>query len=158
MNQNHKGKSPHWLASAVAASLLASAAGAAIAADNQQTGIQAASDQDALLANGVRAYVDPATGKLRAPTGDELRAEAADAAAAGKARAAAAKRSGKPSVEVTKRADGTIMARDLSGAFMESVVVRKNADGSLSYSYVSNDKADETVANPITQAPALEEK
>jgi hypothetical protein len=155
MNQNKKGRSPYWLAAAVAAGLLASVA---TAAETQSSGAAADKTQDAPIANGVHAYVDPATGKLRAPTGDELRAESQAAVAAGKQRAAAAKQNGKPQVEITKRADGSIMARDLSGSFMEAVVVGKNADGSLAYSYVGNDDAEATVAKPVSPAPALEEK
>ena len=38
-----------------------------------------------------------------------------------------------------KRADGAVRAEDLDGRFMESVVVVRNADGSLSYGYAAGD-------------------
>ena len=100
------------------------------------------------LENGVRAYVDPATGKLRQPTPAERAEEARQAAAA--------KRAGKGRAPtITRRADGTLVATDNDGRFMESMVATRNADGSVRYDYVQGEVEAVPVAAP---APQLEEK
>ena len=108
------------------------------------------SDQVAPFENGVRAYVDPATGKLRQPTAAERAEEARQAAAARKANAG----KGRPPT-ITKRADGTVVATDNDGRFMESVVATRNADGSISYAYLQGEVETLPAAPP---APAQEEK
>ena len=106
------------------------------------TGVQAGTD------NGVRIYIDPATGKTRQPTPAERAEEARQSAEAAKLR------KGK-GVQYSKRADGTVRALDLEGRLMESVVVTTNADGSLSYSYVAGDPSKVQIVAPVT---TLEEK
>ena len=105
------------------------AAGTATATE---TPTPAAVQPQSELDSGVRAYIDPATGKLRQATAAERAEEARLSAEAAK------QRKGK-GVRFVKRADGAVRAEDLEGRFMESVVVVRNADGSLSYGYASGD-------------------
>lgn len=123
-----KSASPRWLLAS--ATLAALAAGSAAATDKPApaTEPQAQSEID----SGMRAYVDPATGKLRQPTPAERAEEA-------RASAAAAKQRKDKGVRFVKRADGTVRAEDLEGRFMESMVVVRNADGSLNYVYANGD-------------------
>lgn len=102
------------------------------------------------LENGVRAYIDPATGKLRQPTGEERAAEARQAAADRKANAGKGR-----APSITKRADGTLVAVDNDGRFMESMVATRNADGSVSYAYLQGEVEAVPAAAP---APTPEEK
>ncbi len=123
-----KSASTRWLLASAA--LAALAAGTATATDTPASA--AAPQAQSGVDNGVRAYIDPATGKLRQPTAAERAEEAQQTAQAAQAR------KGK-GVRFVKRADGTVRAEDLEGRLMESVVVQRNADGSLSYGYVSGD-------------------
>lgn len=118
-----------WLLAS--ATLAALAASTATATDTPAATGQAQSEID----NGVRAYVDPATGKLRPATAAERAEEARQSAEAAK------QRKGK-GVRLVKRADGTVRGEDLEGRFMESMVVVRNADGSLSYGVTNGDAAD----------------
>lgn len=71
-------------------------------------------------ARGVRAFRDPATGQLRAPTADELRRLSQE----GHVREKAAR-----IPVIVTRADGTKIA-DLGGEFLMRVVAEKQPDGS----------------------------
>jgi hypothetical protein len=123
-----KSTSSRWLLTS--ATLAALAAGSATATETPAA--PAAVQPQSSLDSGVRAYVDPATGKLRQATAAERAEEAQQSAAAAQ--------SGKgKGVRFVKRADGAVRAEDLEGRFMESVVVKRNADGSLSYGYVDGD-------------------
>jgi hypothetical protein len=139
-----KSASARWLLAS--ATLAALAAGSATATETPAPA--AAAQAQSNLDNGVRAYIDPATGKLRAATPAERAEEAKQSAAA------AAAKSGKgKGVRFVKRADGAVRAEDLEGRFMESVVVVRNADGSLSYGYAAGDASQvdpskTPVANP----------
>lgn len=128
--------------------LIGSALLAASTAQASEPGTVAA--EPAPLENGVRAYIDPATGKLRAPTPAERAEEARQQAAARKANAGKGR---EPTI--TRRKDGSVMATDNDGRFMESTVATRNADGSLSYSYQPGNDQTLPVATP---AATLEEK
>ena len=117
-----------WLLASATLAALATGTAAATDTAAPAAGPQAQSQLD----SGVRAYVDPATGKLRQATPAE-RAEEARLSAE-----AAQQRKGK-GVRFVKRADGAVRAEDMEGRFMESVVVVRNPDGSLSYGYASGD-------------------
>jgi hypothetical protein len=75
---------------------------------------------------GMKAYIDPATGKLRQPTAADLKAAAA---AKGKQREAL---QAAPAPKVVQHANGMLSAQ-LGEEYMEDVAVRKNADGTLSF-------------------------
>lgn len=92
-------------------------------------------------ASSMRAYVD-ANGKLRQPTAEEREAAAREDAANAQARAAKGK-----GVIFKTMPNGARRALDTEGQLMESVVVSKNADGSLAYSYVSGN-------GQVVEAPA----
>ena len=124
---------------------------AASAAQATEPTATPAADGQVSAENGVRAYIDPATGKLRQPTAAERAEEARQAAAARKANAGKGR-----APTVSKRKDGTVMVVDNDGRFMESMVATVNADGSISYSYQQGDVAG-IVAAPAS-APASEEK
>ena len=108
------------------------AASAAQATEPSTTTTDAAVIDAAAADNGVRAYVDPATGKLRQATPAERAEEARQSAEAAKLR------KGK-GVKLEKRANGAVRAIDLEGRTMESVVVTRADDGSLQYHYVTGD-------------------
>jgi hypothetical protein len=98
---------------------------------------------------GFRVFRDPATGQLRQPT----RAEAAELA---RAEAEAAPEA-EPIFVVVEHPDG-MKSVDLQGALMQSVVVTRNADGSLTFRCVP-DRLQPAPAAPLPQTrPALEEK
>ncbi len=124
-----KSASTRWLLASAA--LAAMATGTATATDTPAP--VSAPQTPSALDSGVRAYVDPATGKLRQATpaerAEEARQDAAAAAKQGKGRG----------VRFVKRADGAVRAEDLEGRFMESAVVVRNADGSLSFGYATGD-------------------
>ena len=140
MKNNHAVRS-RSLAAATAITVLGLAAGAVAAAEPQ-------APVAAGTSNGVRAYIDPETGKLRQPTQDELAAEAAQAATAD----AAAPSDGK-SVSYATRADGTRRALDTEGRLMESVLATVKPDGTISYQFVAGDGS-----NPHEAPAVLEEK
>lgn len=125
-----KTASSRWLLAS--ATLAALAASTATAMESPAASAPATSQAQSSLDSGVRAYVDPATGKLRQATAAERAEEARLSAEAAK------QRKGK-GVRFVKRADGAVRAEDLEGRFMESVVVVRNPDGSLSYGYASGD-------------------
>ena len=104
-------------------------------------------DPTASTDSGVRAYIDPATGKLRQPTPAERAEEARLAADAAKLR------KGK-GVRIDKRANGAKRGLDLEGRLMESVVVTRGADGALQYHYVTGDASQVDPSN----LPKAEEK
>lgn len=135
------------IATAMALGLFA-LANAAVASDsNTQT--KPAADPPLATAtqdSGMRAYIDPATGKLREPTAEERQ----DEARASALRAQTVKGTG---VEYKTAPNGAVRALDTEGRLMESVVATRNADGTLSYSYVSGDGS--TTPPP---APVAEEK
>lgn len=92
--------------------------------------------------SSMRAYVD-ANGKLRQPTAEERESEARQDSANAQARAAKGH-----GVVFKTLPSGARRALDTDGQLMESVVVSKNADGSLAYSYVSGN-------GQVVEAPAL---
>jgi hypothetical protein len=97
----------------------------------------------------LRVFRDPETGQLRQPT----REEAAELARA----AAEAAQESEPIFLVVEHPDG-MKSVDLQGALMQSVVVTRNADGSLTFRCVPAQLAAPPAA-PVPQArPALEEK
>jgi hypothetical protein len=123
------------------------AASAAQATEPSTPTTDASALDAASVDNGVRAYVDPATGKLRQATPAERAEEARQSAEAAKLR------KGK-GVKMDKRASGAVRAIDLEGRTMESVVVTRAADGSLQYHYVTGDGSQ---VDPAT-LPKSEEK
>jgi len=105
---------------------------------------------------GMKAYIDPATGKLREPT-----AEDAAAAAATKAKSREALK-GAPEPVIVQHAGGMVSAQ-LGEEYMEDVVVRKNADGTLTFQCASRSQAkkasDKQAEKPAPQAkPELEKE
>lgn len=91
-------------------------------------------------AAGLRAYKDPVTGKLRAPTPEEARALSR------MARAFVQRRE----LEAVTHPNG-MTSVDLKDAFLLDIVARRNPDGSLSLDCVP-------VSRSISPPPALEEK
>ena len=101
---------------------------------------------------GMKAYIDPATGKLREPTAEDA---AAAAAAAAKSRQAQAAR---PEPVVIQHASGMVSA-ELGEEYMEDVVVRKNADGTLAFQCVPRSRIDKVLTKPGSPAkPELEKE
>jgi hypothetical protein len=137
------------LAAGVVTALLALPLGA------EDTRICPAIDRPALSAvkhqAGLRVFRDPATGKLRPPTREE-------AAELMRTEAEAAPES-KRTFVVVEHADG-MKSVDLQGALMQSMVVTRNANGSLSFRCVPAQFAAGAAAPaPVPGArPALEEK
>jgi len=86
---------------------------------------------------GFKAYIDPATGKLRQPTAED-------------AAAAAAKQKGRqalkaaPEPVVVQHANG-MMSAQLGEEYMEDVVVQKKADGTLVFHCTSRSQAEKAV-------------
>jgi hypothetical protein len=100
---------------------------------------------------GLRAFIDPQTGQLRPPTPEEERAFMAAL------RTQAARET--EALEAVVHDDGMV-SMDLKGQFLQSVVMRRAPDGSLSIGCVSGPppaKAPENLG-PARPAPALEEK
>jgi hypothetical protein len=118
-----------WLVSASALGLFVVATSSASATEipTPAAGTDAAVPSDA--APGMRAYIDPATGKLRQPTAEERAAEGQAHAAAAKQRDAKAKQ-----LKKVKMANGAVRL-DTQGLFNEEVTATLNADGSLSYGF-----------------------
>ena len=101
---------------------------------------------------GMKAYIDPATGKLREPTAEDA---AAAAAAAAKSRQAQAAR---PEPVVVQHASGMVSA-ELGEEYMEDVVVRKNADGTLAFQCVPRSRTEKVLTKPGSPAkPELEKE
>lgn len=100
---------------------------------------------------GLRAFVDPQTGQLRPPTPEEEQAFSAAL------RPLAAHET--EALEAVVHDDGMV-SMDLKGRFLQSVVVRKAPDGSLSMGCVSGPAPAQVPLNigPAKPAPALEEK
>lgn len=97
-------------------------------------------------ANGMRVYIDAATGKIKQPTDAEKQALEKGVAAlfAGL----------QTKTTTTQFADGTV-SLSLGGQFLNVAVVTTNADGSLSQACVNSlDEANAAIAG----TPALEEK
>ena len=101
---------------------------------------------------GMKAYIDPATGKLREPTAEDA---AAAAAAAAKSRQAQAAR---PEPVVVQHSSGMVSA-ELGEEYMEDVVVRKNADGTLAFQCVPRSRTEKVLTKPGSPAkPELEKE
>ncbi|MDR7135304.1 hypothetical protein J2X06_002513 [Lysobacter niastensis] len=133
-----------------AAIVLALFAGVAVADEPVAGDKPAVADEPATVSDsqsGLRAHIDPTTGKLREATAAERAAEA---------RAAAAERKAHPKrmPKVIKRADGILQAVDTDGYFAEDVVATIGPDGKLIISY-ENEGQPTTHAAP---AVSLEEK
>jgi hypothetical protein len=98
---------------------------------------------------GMKAYIDPATGKLREPTAED----AAAAAATGRQALRAA-----PAPLVVQHPSG-VMSAQLGDEYMNDVVVRKNADGTLVYTCVPRSQREKALATPAPPAkPELEKE
>jgi hypothetical protein len=106
---------------------------------------------DSVGGAGFRAFIDPQTGQLREPTPEEAQA-LSRAAREEFARAV-------ESLEEVVHPDGTISV-DLKGLFMQSVVVVRNPDGSLSMRCVPEQETPAALATPARRKPpaALEER
>ncbi len=117
-------------------------ANTAAATEGNKTGTEAPAQSSSM-----RAYVD-SNGKLRQATAEEREADARQDNANAKARAAKGH-----GVVFKTLPSGARRALDTEGQLMESVVVSKNPDGSLAYSYVSGNG--QVVETP---APHAEEK
>lgn len=131
------------IATAIALGLFA-CANIAVAAETSSA--QPAASSTTASSSGIRKYVDPSTGKSRAPTPEERAESAAQDALADR---------GKPTtIKMVRQPNGLSRGTDRDGLLMESVVAHKNADGTLSYQYVQGDDPG------VTPAPAakLEEK
>lgn len=138
------------LVTAAVVSVAGFAAGTASACDKHEQQNQAAVQTVASPgAENVRVYIDPVTKRIRAATPEERQIAAQEDAAAAKVRAA------RPSARTIRRADGAVGIIDPNGLVMESVVVQKNADGSVSYQFVDSDVSGLPQATPAAQ---LEEK
>jgi len=113
---------------------------------------QAATPAETAGQAGMKAYIDPATGKLREPTAEDA---AAAAAAAAKSRQAQAAR---PEPVVVQHASGMVSA-ELGEEYMEDVVVRKNADGTLAFQCVPRSRTEKVLTKPGSPAkPELEKE
>lgn len=132
MMKNQTARS-RWLASASALGLLvfatASAGTTEIRSPAASTDTVAASD----AAPGMRAYIDPKTGKLRQPTAEERAAEGKANAAAAKQREAKLKQ-----IKPVRLANGAVRI-DAHGLFEEEATATLNADGSLSVGFQTAD-------------------
>lgn len=93
------------------------------------------------VGEGLRAFIDPKTGKLRQPTTEEL--------AAMSAASRVARNKSIEGLEVEYRKDGSKFV-DLQGRFMHSLRVTRNADGSTSYTCTDR----EPQAHPHTPSSA----
>ena len=103
---------------------------------------------DAGAEAGMRAYIDPATGQLREPTAEEV-------AALGRRGLRASALSTKP---VVQHADG-MLSVELGEEYMSEVVVRRNADGSLSMACVPRPLTDAVLKTPAPpRSPELEKE
>ncbi len=94
---------------------------------------------------GLRVFRDPVTGQLRAPTREE-------AAALARAMEAEAAPTPTPVFEIVEYPDG-MKSVDLKGAFMHSVVVKRHADGSVTFSCVPG-TAPAAPVQPAASLPA----
>jgi hypothetical protein len=97
---------------------------------------------DTATQSGMRAFIDPATGQLREPTAEE----AAELSRAGERRALA-----RVAPQVVQRPGGMISAQ-LGDEYMNDVVVRKNADGTLVFKCVPHSDGDKALAAPVRPA------
>ena len=111
---------PPPVASAAALTLLLAAAG--VPAQERPPAVCPSIDVPAPIFPGVRVFVDPATGRVREPTSEELRAYAERRRAA---RAAAPP----PVFEVVTYPDGMVSV-DLGDAFLFDVRIARQPDGS----------------------------
>lgn len=109
------------------AGLVAVAAAAALSAKEPPPAVSGvrveAAASSPVPAAGWRAFRDPKTGKLRAPTPEE---------ASELSRRATRKSAAPVAFEVVVHPDG-MKSVDLKGAFSMSLVARRNADGSIAY-------------------------
>jgi hypothetical protein len=104
-------------------------------------------NQVKVTSDGLRVYVDPATGKIKQPTPAEARAldEAIASLPTRDLRSA----------QVTQHADGSVSITN-DGSLMNYAMVRINADGSVSQACIDNAAAADAFLNGA--APAAEEK
>ncbi|HKA37782.1 MAG TPA: hypothetical protein VKH43_13245 [Thermoanaerobaculia bacterium] len=139
-------KSRIWIAAMVFLALAA----VAVSVRGADTPVCPADDKLAAMP-GLRAFIDPQTGQLRPPTPEEEQTFTAAL------RPQAARE--REALEIVVHDDGMV-SMDLKGQFLQSVVVRKAPDGSLSMGCVSGPAPAEVPRNlaPAKPAPALEEK
>ena len=104
---------------------------------------------DSVARAGLRAFIDPQTGQLRAPTPEE----AAELAAA----VHAARLQTLSELEVVVHPDG-MKSVDLKDAFMIDLVARRNPDGTLSIGCLPPGAPAALPPAPRPAAPALEER
>src|SRR5262245_28278314 len=134
----------------ITASVLLALAAVAVSARGADSQVCPADDRLAAMP-GLRAFIDPQTGQLRPPTPEEEQAFVA----------ALRTQSIQPiePLEVVVHDDGMV-SMDLKGRFLQSVVMRRAADGSLSMGCVSGPPSAEVPRNlaPAKPAPALEER
>lgn len=142
--RNASTKTSRLIATAMGVGLFALAN---IAAAAPTTPAAAAPQPTASQDSGMRAYVDPKTGKLRQPTAEERQAEARASSQAATAKP--------PQMLYKQEANGAVRALDVTGALMETAVATQNADGSWTVSYVEGDATSVTPAAPVQ---TLEEK
>jgi len=126
-----------------AASLAAADGGKASAPKAQRVVV----NQVRVSADGLKVFIDPATGKVRQPAPGEVRA-------LDEALASLGDKSLK-NIQATQYADGTISIA-LNGAFMNSAVVRVNPNGTVSQA--CTDDAAAAAAFMNGGAPAAEEQ
>jgi hypothetical protein len=139
------------LAAALAAACALGAGAASLAAqsgraDAGKPGQRVVINQMKVDGDGVRIYVDPATGRIKQPTPAEVRA-------LDQAIASLPSREVK-SFQATQYADGTVSIA-LDGAFMNFALVRVNDDGSVTQACVDDAAAADAF---LRGAPAAEEQ
>lgn len=131
MMKNQTARS-RWLVAASALGLLVFA-GSAGATDTRSPAAATDAVAPSDTAPGVRAYIDPRTGKLRQATPEERAAEGKANAAAAKQREARIKQ-----IKPVRLANGAVRI-DTQGLFEEEATATLNADGSLSYGFQTAD-------------------
>jgi hypothetical protein len=99
---------------------------------------------------GMKAFIDPATGQLREPTPEEA------AAASPTTKFARAGVTAEPKAVVYPNG---MMSVELGEEYMNDVVVKKNADGTLSMACVPRSQREKALAKPAPPAkPELEKE
>jgi hypothetical protein len=133
---------------ALALGLVGAAAPLAAAADATPAPTPTAAPAAAVESQALRVVRDKATGKLRAPTADELKAMQAAERAERKARGLPEVAEPAP-LNITRHANGTLSAR-LTPDYMVTVRAERRPDGSLKQTH-----DDPTLAHPVAPRNAL---
>jgi len=143
-------KPSRGLAAALAVACALGAASLAVADGRNPTAPKTgrtAVNQVKVTDDGLRVFIDPATGKVKQPTPAEMRA-LDEAIASLPAREM-------KSAQATQYSDGTVSIAN-SGSLMNYAMVRINADGSVSQACIDDAAAADAFLNGA--APAAEEK